>query len=270
MSLLEAERLADPAIPDEAHVRRFAERLLDEVEAEPPVDVHLLASMRGIVSVDEREQPWAGMLSHRDGRFRVEVRAGDSRERQRFTILHEATHTYCPGFLERRFRCGPPGSKEHLEALCDHGASELLLPRRHFEPELLDMGLSLDTVLELAPRYVASVEATAIRAVDVWPGDAAVFVFRRRTKPSEAGIADAEPKLRLDWSHRSGRWPFIPRYKSVTDESLFADATWGEPIDGRSDLRELTGDEETMFDISARLIGERVVAIVRPAVARAA
>ncbi len=270
LSLLEYERIAEPLARDETHIRRLAERLLDEAQVVPPVDVELLASMRGIASVGEVDQPWAGMLAHQDGRFLVNVRAGDSPERKRFTVLHEVIHTCCPGFLEPQFRCNPSESKTAVEALCDHGASELLLPRRYFAPELADLGLTVESVLELAPRYLASVEATAIRAVDVWPGDAALLVFRHQTKPSEAGTPEAEPKLRLDYAHTSGPWPFVRRHKSVSDGSPFADAAWGELVGRRTDLGELTGDHDTLFDISARLIGDRVLAVARPASRRAA
>jgi hypothetical protein len=172
-------------------------------------------------------------------------------ERQRFTILHEAIHTYCPGFLEAQFRCNPNESEGRVEALCDHGASELLLPRRFFGPELTDLGLTIDTLIELAPRCVASVEATGIRAVDLWQGPASLLVFRNRHKPSDAGTEDVEPKLRLDWSHTSGRWPYLRRYKSVSDGSPFADAMLGEVVERVSNLAELTGDADRLYQVSS-------------------
>jgi hypothetical protein len=205
------------------------------------------------------------MLSTRDGRFLVTVRADDSVERQRFTILHEAIHTFCPGFFESQFRCNPNRSKARVEGLCDHGASELLLPRKYFEPELLASGLTVSAVTELAPRYEASLEATGIRAVDLWPAPAAFLVFRNKLKPSEIGKPDAEPKLRLDWSHSSGPMPFLRQHKSVSDGSPFADAYQGEIVDRAATLTDLTGDPDQFFEISARAIGVgRVLALVRP------
>jgi IrrE N-terminal-like domain len=265
ISMLEYLRAKAPLIRDEVHIRELAERLLDEGAVKPPVDVELLASLRGIVDVAAVNQPWAGMLATRNGRFLVSVRADDSYERQRFTILHEAIHTYCPGFLEAQFRCNPNESEGRVEALCDHGASELLLPRRFFGPELTDLGLTIDTLIELAPRYVASVEATGIRAVDLWQGPASLLVFRNRHKPSDAGTEDAEPKLRLDWSHTSGRWPYLRRYKSVSDGSPFADAMLGEVVERVSNLAELTGDADRLYQVSARAMGrDRVLALVHP------
>lgn len=265
ISWLEYLRASDPLARDEVHIGQLAERLLDEGAVEPPVNVELLASLRGIVDVSFADQPWAGMLTTSNGRYLVTVRADDSYERQRFTVLHEAMHTFCPGFSETKFRCNPNVAKGLVEELCDQGASELLLPRRFFLPELRDLGLTVDTLTELAPHYEASVEATGIRAVDLWPGPAALLVFRTRLKPSEAGTPDAEPKLRLDWSHTSGPWPFLRRHKSVVEGSPFADALLGEAVERTATLAELTGDGDVSYRVSARGLGRgRVVALVQP------
>jgi hypothetical protein len=258
-------RMREPLVRDEVHIRQLATDLLDEGAVEPPVNVELLASLRGIVDVAAVDQPWAGMLSTRDGRLLVTVRSDDSRERQRFTILHEAIHTFCPGFLEPQFRCNPHQSKARVEGLCDHGASELLLPRKYFMPDLASSGLTVTALTELAPRYEASLEATGIRAVDLWPGPAAFLVFRNKLKPSEIGNPDAVPKLRLDWSHTSGPMPFLRRHKSVGDDSPFADAHLGEIVQRTTALIDLTGDPDHRFHVSARAVGiGRVLALVQP------
>jgi hypothetical protein len=269
--MLEYLREASPAASDEEHIRALADQLLDEAEVRPPVSVEILASLRGIADIGVADLPWPGMISYEDGRLVVRVRETDSYPRQRFSVLHEATHTYCPGFRETQFRCNPSRPGNRLEALCDLGASELLLPRRHFAPDLAAGVLDLDHVVHLADRYAASLEATAIRAVELWPGSASLLVFRRQTKPSEAGHPDAQPRLRLAWSHVSGRWPYFPRYKSVSDDSPFGRALIGEDIDEASTLADLTPDADVRCHVSARAFGgDRVLALVRPLVAEAA
>lgn len=271
LSMLDYLRSTSPAATDEERIRQLSERLLDEAEVTPPVNVELLASLRGIVDIGVADQPWAGMLSSSDGRLVVRVKESDSYPRQRFSVLHEAIHTFCPGFLETQFRCNPSRSGTRLEALCDIGASELLLPRRHFAPELMAGALDFDHVSDLADRYEASLEATAIRAVDLWPGAASLLVLRRQTKPSEAGNRDADPKLRLAWSHVSGDWPYLPRYKSVSDGSPFGRALNGEVVNEASTLVDLTSDADTHFHISAQAVGpDRILALVRPSLRRAA
>jgi hypothetical protein len=271
LSLLEYLRATSPAWTDEERICQLSERLLDEAEVTPPVSVEILASLRGIADIGVVDQPWAGVLSSVAGRLVIRVRETDSYPRQRFSILHEAIHTFCPGFLEKQFRCSPSRAGSRLEALCDLGASELLLPRRYFARDLAAGALDFEHVADLADRYEASLEATAIRAVDLWPSAASLLVFRRETKPSEAGQPDAEPKVRLAWSHTSGRWPYLPRYKSVRDSSPFGRASRGEVVDEESSLVDLTSDADTSFHVSARAVGvDRVLAVVRPSLNEAA
>jgi len=271
LSLLEHLRVTSPASTDEDRIRQLSERLLDEAEVEPPVSIEVLASLRGIAEIEVADQPWAGTLAPVDGRLVVRVKDTDSYPRQRFSVLHEAVHTFCPGFLETQFRCNPSRSGTGLEALCDIGASELLLPRRHFALDLIAGDFDFDHVAALADHYEASLEATAIRAVDLWPEPVSLLVFRRQTKPSEAGQPEAEPKLRLAWSHVSGAWPHLRRYKSVSDSSPFGRALTGEVVNEASTLGDLTTDADTLFHVSAQAVGaDRVLALIRPPISRAA
>src|SRR5207249_909797 len=113
---------------------------------------------------ERREQPWAGILEPRGKSFVVGVRASDGYERQRFTVCHEAAHTFFPGFTDQaRFRC--TGPRDPLEKRCDLAATELLLPRRFFLHDLREASFDLDTVEELSDQYEASIEATALRLV---------------------------------------------------------------------------------------------------------
>jgi hypothetical protein len=261
----------EPALSDEDVVRRLCEDLLDEADVRPPVNVKLLASLRGIARVEERMQPWDGVLAHEKGRFVVGVRASDGVERQRFTVLHEAGHTLLPGFAEaRQYRCEGPKTRD--EQLCDIAAAELLLPRRFFVSDLLEAGPGLDGVEALAASYEASIEATALRAVDLDADPAMLLVFRLAHKPSEHGREDeCEPRLRLSWAHAQGNWPYMPKYKSADDGSPFMRAYEGEVIDEVGTLGELSGADRGRVVISARRYGNdgRVLALVRPTPARA-
>jgi uncharacterized protein DUF955 len=253
-------------MPDEDHIRVLAERLVDDSGVSVPTNVGMLASLRGIVGIEQADLPVAGMLSPEDGHLIVRVRSSDSNGRQRFSALHETVHTFCPGFGETQFRCNPNSSQNHVEHLCDYGASELLLPRRYFAPDLAEAGFEMGAVAELADRYQASVECTAIRAVDLWRdrNPAAVLVFKVQLKPSERDQEGAAPRLRLAWAHRTGAWPFLPAYKSVSNDSPFARALDGELVETTEPLSDLVADAEDRYVISARAVGnERVVALVR-------
>ncbi len=265
LSLFEQLSRTEPTLSDEDVVRRLCEDLLDEAEVRPPVNVKLLASMRGIARIEEREQPWDGVLARDQDQFVVGVRASDGVARQRFTVLHEAGHTLLPGFAEsRQYRCSGPRSRE--EELCDVAAAELLLPRRYFVPDLAEVGDGLDDVELLAGSYDASIEATALRAVDLGEGPAAFMVLRVGHKPSEEGREhECEPKLRLSWAHTSGDWPFMRRHKSVDESSPFMRAHLGELVDEVGSLGDLA-DDGMEVTISARRYGKdgRVLALVRP------
>jgi len=267
LSLFEQLSRVEPALSDEDVVRRLCEDLLDESDARPPVNATLLASLRGIARVERRLQPWAGVLAPDGDGLVVGVRATDGVERQRFTILHEAGHTLLPGFAEsRQYRCDRPKSRD--EELCDIAASELLLPRRFFLPDLRDAPPGLDGVEELASVYRASIEATALRAVDLDAGRAMLLVLRVTHKPSERGHEDTcEPKLRLSWAHGKGQWPYLPKAKSADDGSPFMRAHDGELVDEVGTLGDLAGGDSGRVMISARRYGNdgRVLALVRPA-----
>ena len=265
LSLFE-QRQIEGGLSDEATVRALCEELLDLGEVEPPIDVGLLASLRGIVSIRPSLQGPAGMLVHDGERLRVTVRASDARERRRFTVLHEAGHTLFPGFLEApRYRC--KGPKDREEQLCDLAASELLLPRRFFVADMARTGFGIGAVEQLAPAYEASIESTALRMADLWPNRAMLLVFSVRHKPSEYGRESSiEPKVRLNYAHTRGRWPFAPPHKSVTDNSPIGRAMKGEIVNEIATLTELLGSDEPLR-ITARRYGKqpRVLALIAPA-----
>jgi hypothetical protein len=270
LSLFEQEQRADPTRTDVEIVQALCDRLLDAAEERPPVDVELLASMRGVTRVEHHEQPFAGMIAPDGEGLVVHVRASDSSRRQRFTILHEAAHTFLAGFADTpQFRCEPPGAKTRTEGLCDIAASELLLPRRYFERDLAHAAFGLDAIEELADAYEASVEATALRTVDLSPEPAILLVFRVGHKPSERGReTECEPKLRLAYAHKDAAWPwpFMRRDKSVESSTPFARAYDGEIVDEVGDLGPLAAHDAGLVEISARRYGyERVLALVRRA-----
>lgn len=242
----------------------LCEDLLSEAEAEPPIPVERIASLRGIVRIEQRDQPWAGILEPEGRNFVVGVRSADGYERQRFTVCHESGHTLFPGFVEQRqFRCD--GARSRLEQHCDVAATELLLPRRFFRADLAAASFELDAVEELATDYQASIEATALRVAGLWPEPALVLAFSERHKPSERGKeSHCQPKLRLDYSMGNGEWPFLRRHKSVSDDSPIGRAYSGEIVAEISSLGDVAAHDAGPVAIHARRYGSgRVLALVR-------
>ena len=257
LSLLELSRLNDPACDDRTHVIRLAERVLDEIGAEPPIDVGMVASYQGVAAVKRCVLPNAGCLitDPRSGRVEIRLRARDNLRRQRFTGFHEITHTFMPGYqMTIQWRCDPsPGRmpKAEIETLCDIGASELLLPRRPVLDDLRGTDFGMATVLDLADAYDASVQATAHRVVELWPEDALLVVADVTTKPRD--VTGAAPCLRVSYSAASGSWPFIWRHKSIEEDEPLGRAFAGEAVDELAPLRGICVEEVSGLHVSARL-----------------
>jgi Zn-dependent peptidase ImmA (M78 family) len=224
--------------PEELVVR-LCEELLEEAGVSVPVDVRMLASFRGISTISQVDQAEAGCIFCAGERLLVHIRVSDSPERQRFTICHEILHTYFPGFREERRRrtdttVGAYDRNQLEEYLCDLGAAELLLPRQLFLATLPAQPY-IDDVLDLAATFTASLEATALRIVNLATVPMALVVLEPAWKPAEqrelvrwatqpalASLASKPPpkKLRVRWAYgpKMATIPSISR--STTPVSL--------------------------------------------------
>jgi hypothetical protein len=254
----------NPRWSDERVVREIARDLVAEAEAEPPVDVEVLASVCGIVRIEQRPFGPSGILLLRDEGWVASVLAVDGLERQRFTVLHEGGHTFLPDFQRSgpHYRCG--GTRSRVEHLCDIAAAEMLMPIDDFRSDLAEAGFGMPGVEDLSGAYLASIQATALRAVDLTDGAAALLVLEQRHKPTEERReAVCEPKLRLDWSHRKGEWPYPLRHKSASKTSPVS-AAWHEPVSVRNaGVDELFAEPVGPVELSAGRYGDKVLALIR-------
>jgi len=279
LSDLELARLESPGTPDRQLVEELAQRLIVDLDLEPPISHDIVASMRDVIRIEEADIPWAGFLAPAPDGLAITLRVGDARRKQRFTAFHEIQHTYMPGFRSApQFRCDPatpaaviPRQTPGLEALCDIGAAELLLPRTWFTADMVGNEATLDVIEALADRYDASLEATARRLVTLHPGPALLVAFEPARKPS---APTAEPALRVQWVHINGPWPYVPRHKSVPGESVFGRALDGEPVEELASLSILTSASTEVVHVSSRLYPyadsqgkqhKRVLALITPA-----
>lgn len=257
MSDLELARRQAPGRADVLLVTDLARKTLDEMCAAPPVSHEIVASMRGIVRIDEAAIPWAGCLARGRAGLVITLRSCDGHGRKRFTAFHEIMHTYLPGFaITPQYRCDPGASPDHartrgrgLEVLCDLGAAEFLFPHRAFREDTAGTVPTMELAEQLAGRYDASVEATARRLVSL-RGPAMLLALepaRRPRAPSE------EPKLRVQWVHLNGDWPFVPRHKSVTADSVLALPLVGDRVEETGTLTGLTAAPLQDVRVSAAL-----------------
>ena len=258
LSRMEIERRRVPAASEDELVRSVAAGIIDELGiTEPPTDVEMVASWLGIDGVVvDHDLPASGCLLQRDdGVFEIRVKASDPITRQRFTIGHECAHTFFPGYATRpQHRCSPreqPTDRRGIEGLCDIAASEILLPSRLFSPDAGEGAFGFTGLEDLAHRYKASLEATARRYVDARPESTALLLLSVRQKPSEQESL-TPAKLRVDYAHRRGDWPYFLPSKSVTPGDPLDRAARGEPVSERCTITGICVQPVTV-DLHAQL-----------------
>lgn len=166
-----------------------------------------------------------------------------------FSIAHEIAHTFFPNSVTgARFRsiCAP-GSREarELEALCDLGASEVLMPIEDFR-RLTGGKMGLDLVDEAAEAFGSSYEATVFRFATAYEGMAAAGLLRFRLRLAEQRSAErerAQAKLFTDKStvKENDPQPKYRRQSYFVSESFDADehiVRWNKSFDVESCVYE--------------------------------
>jgi len=268
LSLLEFQRLRQPGPTD---VAAAADSVITELALTPPIDPAVVASYLDVSRIEETDLDVAGCLIC-DGRdITIKVRAADGETRQRFTIFHECVHTFFRGFeLEPRYRCSPsarPVQNNGLEAMCDQGASSLLLPQAYLKADLADAGFGIGTLMTVAQKYQASLEASGHRIVDLAPYPTMFVVLEENTKPSQRGNPRAQPRLRVRTARHRGDWPFIPPHKSASIDSPLGRAMQGEQVHEHTTLHEISRTPVPDAEVSARMLPyngrKRVLALYR-------
>jgi len=258
------------AVDAEAAIRQQARGLIEQyraafADAEMPVDMEVLASLRGITKSDLPPVHSDDAELTPDGAGGVEYRVNPDRPetRQRFSVAHEIAHTFFPGYQTKtwcrtdakyRRRDNP---NEFVEMLCDIGASELLMPLQWFATDILAVATA-EQLLALARTYHASREAVLRRFAEAHPRAVAAVFFSWKLKPVEYGTvgrldqlnllglnpeeeACQAKKLRIDYTIPSGPFQhaghFFPEDKSVANDGpLYTAATTGRGCAGEWDL----------------------------------
>jgi Zn-dependent peptidase ImmA (M78 family) len=113
------------------------------------------------------------ILKYPTGKVWIEYHSNRILERQRFTIFHEFAHTLFPDycdFLPQHQNADKEAAddEKEFENLCDIAAAEMLLPADDFGSDLRTLGrLGFETVHELRKKYIASIDATTYRLIEL-------------------------------------------------------------------------------------------------------
>ena len=167
--------------------------------------------------------------------------------RQRFSFAHELAHLILRESGVSMSR-GPASKNRHTgastpeERLCDQIAAEILMPRADFQNAGNSAGWTLTSLGRLAAKYETSMEATAIRMVDLMPEPSilGVWKYADNETPSLRWAHSQTPRFRLPRQiPKSRQWLLLRAFKSGKMESgvapVFTERASRYPIDRMSE-----------------------------------
>lgn len=229
LGLLRKHRARDPEAAIETYVQ---EQLTAGRQRQLPIDVNGLASLLGIKQrVDSF--PFAGRIyAEPSGQLVMDLNGDDYQPRQRFTCAHEIIHTAFPGFQKQeRYRSdsttGGYTVRDEEEFLCDKGAASLLMPAT-LVADRFHLADGLGALEALNTEANVSLEAAGNRIVNLADRPAMMLVLEMTHKPADRAALrrgeQVEPRLRVRYCIARDMGAFVPRHKSVADDSVFVRA----------------------------------------------
>ena len=149
-----------------------ADALLYELGMDEPeeIDVELVAAEFNAFVVYEEQLGCAACLVGYGDRAIISVEKKTSPERQRFSIGHELAH-WLFDREKQVFHCKEATLLEqwiaqNVETRANRFASDLILPRRLFEPRAQNLDPTFESVEKQRQKFNASLTATAIKFVE--------------------------------------------------------------------------------------------------------
>lgn len=127
-----------------------------------PVSEELIIGLPRIDVQYRAGLPGSGMTTWERGAWRIGINADEPRNRQRFTLAHELKHVLDASHeaaIYGRLPAGP-ARQRHIEAVCDHFAACLLMPRPWVKRA---WGSGLQDLADLARHFEVSQAAMLIR-----------------------------------------------------------------------------------------------------------
>ncbi len=208
-------------------------RLLNE---EIPVDIAGIAKAVGVTSVTASDIPAAGMLVPTKGQFKILVNRELDLVRQRFSCAHELAHMLLNPVEKSAMRRSPVPASNDLERKCEAMAALLLMPDPTFSRLASLEEPRIRTITKLANIFLTSIQATALRFVDVIKEPCVLIV-------SENKYGQSDSKLRIRWSYQNTQRSdgksqyFIPRGGTLRLASAMNANQSGRIESGIEDIR---------------------------------
>lgn len=168
-SLLRAHNTKDPVELIRELARELVLKAYNLGWAGPPFDPIQLAQILKLTVLPNENVLDARIIQGRGESLTIEYNPYQRDTRTNFSIAHEIGHTFFPDCGQRvRNREEDKNSNSwELEFLCDIAASEILLPYAEFTQEANSVPLGLNSLLDIANKYKASVESVFLRFCEV-------------------------------------------------------------------------------------------------------
>lgn len=221
-TLLDEESASDPVDAITQRARRAVLKGVDEGWTGPPFDPLRLADLLRIEVAPSADIADAQTVSVGSSRGRIEFNPNRPVGRVRYSVAHEIAHTLftdCLDQVRRRVRHqDAQGDEWQLEALCNIGAAEILMPFGTL-PSLSRDDLGIERVISLQKEYLVSIEAMAIRIVRLSEFPCAMFCASKvETGPSEG-------RYRVDYTIGSSSWFGVSVPTHLPTRTVVADCT---------------------------------------------
>lgn len=199
--------------PDTLIADEIVETLLVEAGAagQVPTNEHKLLKFLGLqqMSFDfmsqveflgPSEQPSSELRAALSLKDRVvATHSGLGEKRSRFSIFHEIAHCILPEHVDRIFvdtdQTLSWWTKARLEREANQVAADLLFQGNLFSEEALSLDLSLQSVIDLSPRYNASFEAGMRRYAERHVLPCALVVYDKVGRNDESFVEDDDYRL---------------------------------------------------------------------------
>lgn len=193
----------DPVATIISHARQLVLEAMDGGWSGPPFDPIKLTHRLGIEAVPRDDVNDARTVPISDSGVRIEYNPNRPAGRVRYSLAHEIAHTLfpdCAKQIRQRARHHELTKDEwQLEALCNIGAAEILMPFGSLRNRVTGTE-GLHDLLALQQEYEVSTEALFIRAIQMADRSRAMFCASR----VEAGTHKG--RYRIDYSISSPTW----------------------------------------------------------------
>lgn len=211
---------ADPVSAIAQRARAYVLKAIDLGWTGPPFDPLRLAELLGYQVYPDASVREARLVATEEGRPRIEYNPTRPRGRVRYSIAHEIVHGFFEDWADQvRHRSESEEGRSddwQLEALCNIGAAEILMPTGDCGA-LGHPDADIHQLLDEQKRFEVSTEALLIRAVRIREDCCAVFCASRKTEdPGEGYSLDYLIPSRT-WRGQLRRGQKLPPTSIVTE-----------------------------------------------------